>query len=397
MTAIILDGHLPSALAAVRSLGQKGIQVLCGAPRKTAMSMYSRWCGGSFIYTSPSQDKKKFILDLLHVLKKSKEKTVIFSFSDETFLPISEERESILQYAELMISSKESIEIAFDKDKTLRLAEQNGIPLPDTHFVTDMRELESLAPKLNYPLIVKPRQSYIWQGGKGMLGTTVYVNSPAKMKEAFNSMASKMGQLPLVQELIQGEEFGIFGLFEHGEPLALFAHKRIRSINPLGGASVLRESVKMPPDMKEYSLKLLKALKWQGPAMVEFKVDEKDKKPKLMEINGRFWGSLPLAVYAGLDFPYLYFQMAEGKNIGNNFEYKENIRSRHFLADCKNLISVLLDKGKIEGIGYPDKGETLANFFKFFDEDLYYDVESLNDAKPFFMEIADSIARTINK
>ena len=397
MTAIILDGHLSSALAAVRSLGQKGIPVICGATRKTAMSLFSCWCGKSFIYTSPGQDKDKFISDLLDVLKESKEKMVVFSFSDETFLPISEEREKIQPYAELILSSKESIESAFNKEKTLRLAKENGITIPETYMVSSGQELEDLALKLNYPLIVKPRQSYVWKNGQGILGTTVYVNSPEELKKEFKDLASKMGQLPLIQDLIQGEEFGIFGLFEHGEPLALFAHKRIRSISPLGGASVLRESIKMPPDMKEYSLKLLKALQWQGPAMVEFKVDKKDKKPKLMEINGRFWGSLPLAIYAGLDFPYLYFQIAEGKNIGNNFEYKENIRSRHFLADFKNLISVLLDKGKIEGIGYPDKGETLADFFKFFDEDLYYDVESLNDAKPFFMEIADSIARTINK
>ncbi|OGZ34359.1 MAG: hypothetical protein A2Y98_00990 [Candidatus Portnoybacteria bacterium RBG_19FT_COMBO_36_7] len=393
MTAIILDGHLQSALAAVRSLGSKNIKVICGAPRATAMSLFSRFCSESFVYTPAGLDKEKFISDLLNVLKRLNEKAIIFSFSDETFLPVSEEREKIEPYAQLIVSDKKSIDIAFNKEKTLRLAEDNNIPIPETHFLSNAEETESLVSKLSYPLIIKPCQSYVWKKGKGILGTTVYINSPEKLKEEFRNLEAKMGEAPLIQELIEGEEFGIFGLFEHGEPLALFAHKRIRSISPLGGASVLRESIKMPSEMKEYSLKLLEILQWHGPAMVEFKVDKKNGLPKLMEINGRFWGSLPLAIYSGIDFPYFFYQMAEGKNIGANFGYKENIRSRHLLADAKNLLSVLFDKGRVEGVKFPDKLETLADFFTFFEKDLHYDVESLNDAKPFFMEIIDSFVR----
>jgi len=393
MTAIILDGHLQSALAAVRSLGQKGIKVVCGAPRKTAMSLFSRYCGETFVYTPPGQNKEKFILDLLDILKKLKEKAIIFSFSDETFLSVSEKREKIESYAELILSSKESVDTAFNKEKTLCLAKENSIPIPETHFVLSTEELENLAPELSYPVIIKPRQSYVWQEGKGKLASTVYISSPEQLKEEFKNLSAKMGESPLVQQLIQGEEFGIFALLEHGRPLALFAHRRIRSISPLGGASCLRESIKMPQEMKEYSLRLLKALQWHGPAMVEFKVDDKDKLPKLMEINGRFWGSLPLAIYAGVDFPYLYYLMAENKKVEPDFLYKENIKSRHLLADCKNLFSVLLDRGRIDGIKYPDKAETVANFFKFFEKNLYYDVESLSDAKPFFMEVVNSLLR----
>jgi len=393
MTAIVLDGHLQSALAAVRSLGQKGIKVICGAPRSTAMSLFSRYCPKSFIYTSAGLDRDKFISDLINILKGLKEKTAIFSFSDETFLSISEEREKIQPYAQLLLSSKESVDKAFNKEKTLRLAEENGVPIPETYFVTSIEETENLASKLSYPIIIKPRQSYVWQGGKGRLGTTIYITSPVQLKEEFKNLLTKMGEPPLIQELIGGQEFGIFGLFEHGQPLALFAHKRIRSISPLGGASCLRESIKMPQEMKEYSLRLLKSLQWHGPAMVEFKVDERDKLPKLMEINGRFWGSLPLAIYSGVDFPYLYYLMSEGKSTGINFSYKENIKSRHLLADCKNLFSVLLDRGRIDGIKYPDKGKTIVNFFKFFEKNLYYDVESLNDIRPFFMEIVDSFVK----
>src|SRR3972149_2715130 len=101
MTAIILDGHLQSALAAVRSLGQKGIKTVCGAPRATAMSLFSRYCSETFVYTPAGQNKEKFISDLLDILKNLKEKAIIFSFCDETFLSISQERDKIEPFAEL--------------------------------------------------------------------------------------------------------------------------------------------------------------------------------------------------------------------------------------------------------------------------------------------------------
>lgn len=46
--------------------------------------------------------------------------------------------------------------------------------------------------------------------------------------------------------------------------------------------------------------------------MVEWKVDLRDGRPKLMEINPRFWGSLELAVRSGVNFPSLYADADRG-------------------------------------------------------------------------------------
>jgi len=48
--------------------------------------------------------------------------------------------------------------------------------------------------------------------------------------------------------------------------------------------------------------------------MVEFKHSRRTGAWALMEINSRFWGSLPLSLAAGVDFPrYLYEMVCEGR------------------------------------------------------------------------------------
>src|SRR6185503_13112360 len=89
--------------------------------------------------------------------------------------------------------------------------------------------------------------------------------------------------------------------------------RRIREKPPSGGVSVYCESIAIPQDLEASSGLLLNRLGWNGVAMVEFKLDREAGKAYLMEINGRFWGSLQLAVDAGVDFPRLLVEAALGK------------------------------------------------------------------------------------
>lgn len=101
--------------------------------------------------------------------------------------------------------------------------------------------------------------------------------------------------------VLDGDAYGVSVLFNKGEQRAIFTHKRLREYPISGGPSTLRESIRYP-EIEEYALDLLTALNWHGVAMVEFRVDARDGKPKLIEINPGFWTGLPLAIYAGVDF-----------------------------------------------------------------------------------------------
>lgn len=391
MTAIILDGHLKSALAAVRSLSQKGVNVICGADRRYAMSLHSKYCHNKFLYPSPKESKSKFLNAVITAANRYNDKPVVYTFSDATYLPLARERERILQHAHMVLPNADSIEIAFDKAHTLRLAQAQGIPTPKTYFVENLDEINELGPSLTYPVIIKPRHSCRWFDEKGVDGRVIFAMSFSDLQKKYSDLYDYTKEFPLVQEYIQGEEYGVELLYEHGELRAACAHRRIRSLSPTGGASVVKETVEMPKMMGQYARLLLEKLKWHGPAMVEFKVDMLDNTPKLMEINGRFWGSLPLAVYAGIDFPYMVYKMAKGDDIEVAPEHRAGVKSRHLLGDVKHLISVLFKKDPMRSVSYPERGRTLLSFLM--NKDMRYDVISFDDPKPFFVEVVDNIRR----
>jgi predicted ATP-grasp superfamily ATP-dependent carboligase len=69
------------------------------------------------------------------------------------------------------------------------------------------------------------------------------------------------------------------------------------------------------------ALALLQALQWDGLAMVEFKVDPSDGTATLMEVNGRYWGSISLPLLAGMDFPLYQWKLVhdEAPNVPSTY------------------------------------------------------------------------------
>jgi len=76
------------------------------------------------------------------------------------------------------------------------------------------------------------------------------------------------------------------------------------------------------------AINLLKKMEWHGPAQVEFKMDSRDKTPKLMEVNSKFWGTLDLSIQAGIDFPFLACKMVLDGDINPVYEYKVGLKYR---------------------------------------------------------------------
>ena len=132
---------------------------------------------------------------------------------------------------------------------------------------------------------------------------------------------------------------------------ASFAHRRLREKPPSGGVSVYRESIAADPALVERSRRLLEHFGWQGVAMVEYKVDERTGTPMLMEINGRFWGSLQLAVDAGVDFPRLLIECAEGRLPRRRRLYAVGTRLRWWWGDVDQLLLRL--RRSSEQLGLP--------------------------------------------
>jgi predicted ATP-grasp superfamily ATP-dependent carboligase len=146
----------------------------------------------------------------------------------------------------------------------------------------------------------------------------------------------------------------------HGELRAEFAHRRIRDVRPTGSGSAVRVSVPPDPVIRKASLAILKALNWHGVAMVEFRQSE-GQPPVFMEVNGRFWNSLALACYAGVDFPALLARMAEAGDVETVSHFQTGVRCRWLLGDVRHLVEVWRGAPSGYPLAYPPRLRTLLN------------------------------------
>jgi hypothetical protein len=126
--------------------------------------------------------------------------------------------------------------------------------------------------------------------------------------------------------------------------------------------------------------------------MAEFKIDAGTGVPKLLELNGRFWGSLPLAVAAGVDFPYLFYRLASGEPAPRCLSYREGVVSRHLVSDIKHLLAVLFDSNPMRPYTYPSRPRAIMDFL-LPPRGCRYDVMDAADLKPVLAEAFDTVSR----
>jgi predicted ATP-grasp superfamily ATP-dependent carboligase len=275
-------------------------------------------------------------------------------------------------------------ETVSDKYRLMKLAQQLGVPIPDTLFVEDGRLPTDLQAVGDFPLIVKPGRSRIPIDG-AWTNTSVHHMANRGELERLYQDTPYLRWPSLIQRRIEGEGQGIFALCDHGRPVALFAHRRLREKPPAGGVSVLRESIELPKPMTDHAVKLLQHVGWHGVAMVEFKVERRTGIPRLMEINGRFWGSLQLAVDAGLNFPFMLYQLTCGHQVeAPPAGYRAGVKSRWLLGDLDHLLARLFKSDEALRLpsGYPSRVRCALEFVRFVQKDLHYEVERWNDAGP---------------
>jgi predicted ATP-grasp superfamily ATP-dependent carboligase len=195
----------------------------------------------------------------------------------------------------------------------------------------------------NYPVVLKPCQSRRWLGDR-WLATTVHVaHSAAELQRLLQEKIYFSAHPFMLQEFIPGHGAGLFALYDNGRPVTFFAHRRLREKPPRGGVSVLSESVPLDPRLQEAAIKLLDAVRWHGVAMIEFRVTPAGE-PYLMEVNTRFWGSLQLAIDAGVDFPALLLRICTGEAIQPVSGYRSGRRLRWLLGDVDSLYLMLRDR-----------------------------------------------------
>lgn len=367
MSAIVTHARVRSALAATRSLGKHGINVFTADSVYPSTSFFSKYSESYFLYPSAKSEPKLFIQRIRDFVNEN-DVDVLIPIYEETFV-ISKYRDSFSNVI-VPLGGYKTLMKANNKQYLMNFASELGVKTPKTWTIKHIDEIEEIAKEINFPAVIKLVEGV---GSKGI----EYVHSEDELITRYKAVTQKFNlksSYPLVQEYIPGEGYGVEMLFNQGELRAIFTHKRIREYPITGGPSTARISVKHP-EMEKNAIRLLEELKWHGVAMVEFKLDERNNEPVLMEVNPRFWGSLNQAISAGVDFPYLLYKMATEGDVKPVFEYRTGVKSRWMLGDCRALIGYLRTEKRLK---------VLKEFFKFNGQS--YDDLSMEDPLPAFVE-----------
>jgi predicted ATP-grasp superfamily ATP-dependent carboligase len=337
---LVLDGNQNQAVASVRSLAKAGHEVLVGEAGSWSKAGWSRSCRGTFCYPDPQEDDSAFVARISEMARRQPG-TLVLPMTEATTLPLSAQRDSLFKSgAKLVLPSHDSVLRAFNKEETIRLAASLGIAVPNTTVLCNAEQAREAAGTAKFPVVLKPRTSVEAQPGGRMqvTGRPRYARNAEELQALYLQMSPACSRI-LLQEFVDGEGTGYFALMHHGELRAEFAHRRIRDVHPTGSGSAVRISVEPDPQIRDASLAILRALNWHGVAMVEFRQVPGDP-AVFMEVNGRFWNSLPLACYAGADFPALLAQMAETGDIEKQSSFRTGVRCRWLLGDVRHLVEV---------------------------------------------------------
>jgi predicted ATP-grasp superfamily ATP-dependent carboligase len=226
---------------------------------------------------------------------------------------------------------------ASDKAHVLTLARESGFDVPETQLIATPGDGDGGIPDAAFfPAVVKPHRSVVTLGGMRRKTVVTLVADPAACRRALAALPAPAFPV-LLQRRVSGVGEGFFALRWGGRTVAMFAHRRLREKPPAGGVSVYRESIALDDRLVRPGLRLLDALGWNGVAMIECKRDQATGRQVVMEMNARFWGSLQLAIDAGIDFPSLLVRCAAGEAVPECYQYRVGVRSRWFWGDVDQL------------------------------------------------------------
>lgn len=342
MTSILItDGQELAGLQAARSLGRAGYRVTVAVPQGLlAPVMSSRYVAQVIESPNPWSDQPAFRQFLR---ERATEHSVLLPVSEAAIFATAACRTQIGE-ATLLLPSDEALRFSLSKYHATRAAESVGLSTPQTVFVaggqwpSDLSSVMAELDALGYPLFIK-HDNYLQPSGKYVRGRTQRVDSPRQARALLCELKEHGAQV-IAQRPVDGHGAGVFLLRRNGQTLLRFAHERLHEVPYTGGVSSLRMSCH-DDALVARSERLLSAIGFDGVAMVEFRKSSSGP-PQFLEINGRLWGSLALALHAQVDFPLLWLRSVLGEPVPPARDYPDGLRCRNVLpGELSHLSSVL--------------------------------------------------------
>ena len=379
---LILDGNQRAALAATRSLGMRKIWVSVGESTGSSLAGSSKHCVAQLTYSDPFKSPSLFFKDILKLIE-DYDINFLLPITEATTYAILAFREQLPPHVSFPFPDVTNVESLANKNSLFRLAKNLNIPIPYTVFCENGTEGQEVLVNHDwqFPIVIKPFKSKILLSDR-IISTSVVVAKSHEEAMDVVQAGSFRDYAFTIQAFVEGEGQGVFALYNHGQPVCFFAHRRLREKPPEGGVSVLSESIPVDKHLKSLSEQLLTHANWHGVAMVEFRV-EPNGTAYLMEVNPRFWGSLQLAIDSGVDFPYWLYLAQTGFALPDNRSITRR-KVRWLLGDLDRLYLVL--KAPLSRYSVLRKTKEFLLFFMP-RPGTRHEINRVNDFRPFLFEL----------
>ena len=379
----------PIGLTVLRELGQRGVPVL-GVGKRDSIGRASKYAREFAVRpTGPVADWLPGLIATHGI-----EAVMAVAEGDLVQLAALKHR---LPGVIVAVPDPEPLALVLDKARTLEAARSVGIAVPTSWQPLAGEDRAARATSLSWPVAIKwadPIAAGPLLDAVGLALEKVEYAADAPALLAILARYDALQSWPLVQEWCPGHGLGQMLTMAGGRATLRFQHRRLREWPVSGGVSSLCEAVPLSQHaaLMERSEALLAAIGWEGAAMVEYRHDPVTGRSVLMEINGRFWGSIPLAHQCGAQFGWeTYRRQVLGETNDEAVTLKPG-RARYMVPDTKHLLSVLRDP--VAGFGA--KARLAGSFVGgWFDPAAGYYVWSPRDPGPLFADLRAMAAKAL--
>jgi predicted ATP-grasp superfamily ATP-dependent carboligase len=400
-SAILLGADTPIGLTIIRELGEHGVSVHAVARSREGIGLYSKWTTGR--YLRPYDDDAT--IDLLNRIAAERKAEFLLAISERDLIFIrAAANAGRLSGLRPLVPGAAQLALVLDKSATYQAAREIGVPLPATWQPQAGTATEKLPAELTFPCVLKWSNPESLGNGLANLGLPFlkaeYCYNHAELERALARYDS-FGRYPLVQAFCPGGGLGHMVFFHRGEALLRLQHRRVSEWPPEGGYSTVCESLPLSLNAELFgkSEALLKRIGWEGAAMVEYRLDPRTGRAALMEINGRFWGSLPLAYHAGAPFAWYTYAVLGLGIIPTPPRYRPGIRCRYMIPEARRVLTLLKRRGRLfDGQRAISVSREILEFVRqFFSPKSRYYVLTLRDPCPFIADLLFAVFRMFRR
>jgi predicted ATP-grasp superfamily ATP-dependent carboligase len=342
--AIVLGVDSPIGLTVMRELGWHGVPVhAVGKPE--AIGGHSRYCAS---FTPRPQGP---IADWLPGLIARTAAVTLFAIGETDLVALAGLPE-VIGGCRLLVPRARPLRTVLDKRETLAIAAALGMDTPQSWQPQAGEDFAARAAALTYPAVAKwadPADTAALLGQHGLdFVKAEFLRTPEEVA-ALLARYAPLGRWPLIQSYCPGIGLGQMLHMADGTATLTFQHRRLHEWPPEGGVSTwcAAEPRDRHTAQMARSEALLRAIGWDGPAMVEYRHDPATGRYWLMEVNGRFWGSLPLAWQCGAHFAWEQYRRFVLDDTRPAPTPRDGLRARYMIPETRRLARILFRRGGI--------------------------------------------------